>query len=157
MMGIRTYADTSVFGGVFDEEFEEPSRAFFDLVRSGKFSLAVSDVSAAEIEGAPREVRDFFEALLPHMHVVAIDAAVQGLRDAYIAAGVVGERSVDDAAHVAAAVVAGCELIVSWNFRHIVHFEKIRGYNEVGVRQGFNEVEIRSPREVLSYEDDEEI
>ena len=39
---MRVYADTSVFGGVFDAEFEAASMAFFDLVRRCPFRLIVS-------------------------------------------------------------------------------------------------------------------
>jgi len=155
MTAIRTYADTSVFGGVFDDEFKEPSRAFFDLVQSGRFQLLISDLSRREVEEAPAPVRTFFDELLGRMEFVALDETAIALRDAYIQAGVVGPSSLDDAAHVAVATVAKAELIVSWNFRHIVHFEKIRHYNEVNASRGYGSVEIRSPLEVLDYEDED--
>lgn len=153
MKCVRTYADTSVFGGVFDEEFKVASRAFFDLVKRGRFELVVSDLCRLEIEQAPSQVKGHFDGLLAYMHLAPVDERVLDLRDAYLSAGVVGLRSLDDAAHVAAATVADVELIVSWNFRHIVHFEKIRLYNAVNVLEGYRSLEIRSPLEVLEYED----
>ena len=156
MKSIRTYADTSVFGGVFDEEFEEASRAFFELVRRGRFGLLISDVCRQEIALAPTQVREFFEGLLENMTVLPVDERVLALRDAYVTSGVVGPRWLDDAAHVAAATVAEADLIVSWNFRHIVHFERIRLYNAVNALHGYRAVEIRSPLEVLDYEDEED-
>lgn len=57
---MKVYADTSVFGGVFDEEFAEPSKEFFDEVKSGKFSLVVSALVQAEIASAPEDVQEFF-------------------------------------------------------------------------------------------------
>ncbi len=39
---IRVYTDTSVFGGVFDDEFKEETLSFFDLVKEGKFQLVIS-------------------------------------------------------------------------------------------------------------------
>lgn len=153
MKSVRTYADTSVFGGVFDEEFDSASRAFFDLVRQGRFELVVSDLCRLEIDQAPPQVKEHFDGLLEYMHIVPVDEHVLALRDAYIAAGVVGKQSLYDAAHVAAATVAEVELIVSWNFRHIVHFEKIRLYNAVNALEGYRSIEIRSPLEVLDYED----
>ena len=71
------------------------------------------------------------------------------LRDRYLAAGVVGPASVDDAHHVALATIAHADLIVSWNFKHIVHFEKIRGFNAVNLREGYQTIEIHSPKEVV--------
>ena len=54
-----------------------------------------------------------------------------------------------DAHHVAIATVAGCDIIVSWSFRHIVHFDKIRGFNATNLREGYRAIDIRSPREVV--------
>lgn len=157
MPGIKVYCDTSVFGGVFDEEFEKASIAFFDLVRQGRFNLLVSDLCRVEIDGAPEQVKFFFNSLMTHMHLVPINEPILMLRDAYVKAGIVGSRWLDDAAHVAAAAVAEADLIVSWNFRHIVHFDKIRLYNEVNIANGFRVVDIRSPLEVVDYEDEENI
>jgi len=151
---LTAYTDTSVFGGVFDDEFKTPSRAFFDLAQSGRLVLVVSDVSRQEVALAPRKVRALFESMLPFMRLVPVDSEVFALRDAYVSAGVVGARRADDAAHVAAATIAGADVIVSWNFRHMVHVEKIRAYNEVNASRGHRAIDIRSPLEVIEYEDE---
>ncbi len=152
---LRIYADTSVFGGVFDEEFEAPSRSFFELVRAGRFSLLISDVTRQEISLAPDAVQVYFDQLLAFVRLLPVDEPVLALRDAYVAAGILTAKWANDAAHVAAATVAGADLIVSWNFRHIVHFDKIRLYNAVNAMKGFRPLEIRSPLEVIDYEDEE--
>jgi hypothetical protein len=74
---------------------------------------------------------------------------VLALRDAYINAGVVGYASTEDAEHVAAASVAGADMIISWNFKHIVHYDKIAGYNAVNMSHGYRVIQIFSPREVV--------
>ena len=76
------------------------------------------------------------------------DPAFDALRDAYIEAGVVGAESREDAEHVAAASVAEVDILVSWNFRHIVHFDKISGYQGVNMIHGYRPVSIYSPKEV---------
>lgn len=48
----RIYLDTSIFGGVFDSEFEEPGKEFVRQIRLGIYSIVVSDVVRREIEGA---------------------------------------------------------------------------------------------------------
>jgi hypothetical protein len=154
---LRVYSDTSVFGGVFDDEFKTASSSFFGLVQRGRFELLVSDVTRAEIDDAPAQVKVLFDSLLGRMILIAVDDQVLSLRDAYVAAGVVGHRWLDDAAHVAAASVVQADLIVSWNFRHIVHFDKIRLYNEVNIKQGYRVIDIRSPMEVVDYEDEESL
>jgi hypothetical protein len=150
------YTDTSVFGGVFDDEFMLASREFFDLVRQGRFELMVSDISRKEIAFAPPNVRSVFDEMLPMLRMAAIDEKVLQLRDAFVSAGIVGEKWTDDAGHVAAATIAGADLIVSWNFKHIVHFDKIRQYNAISVLNGYREIDIRSPAEVIDYDDQED-
>ena len=150
---LGVYTDTSVFGGVFDDEFESASRLFFDLVRLGRFELLVSDILRKEIASAPAHVRALFEDMLPHMRAIPTDDEMFNLRDAYISANIVGEKWADDAGHVAAATIGGADLIVSWNFKHIVHFDKIRQYNALNLLNGYRQVDIRSPAEVIDYEE----
>ena len=75
------------------------------------------------------------------------------LQQRYIESRVVTEKSEDDALHVAVATVAKCDLIVSWNFKHIVHFDKIPKYNAVNILSGHGQIGIYSPLEIISYED----
>lgn len=145
--------DTSVFGGVFDDEFSAPSGQFFELVRQGRFTLLVSDIVRQEITAAPPQVQSLFQEMLPFMRLVAVDEEVLALRDACVAAGILGEKWADDAGHVAAATIGGAELIVSWNFQHLVHFEKARRYNAINMLHGYNTLDIRSPAEVIDYEE----
>ena len=77
---IRIYADTSVFGGIFDKEFETPSRVFFDAVRKSRFSLITSELVRQEIEAAPVKVQNFFFEILP----IAEIAEVTGLTESQV-------------------------------------------------------------------------
>jgi len=150
---IQVYADTSVFGGVFDEEFSEASSVFFEQVRSGRFRLAVSPVVEEEVIAGPPDVRAFYESILSSIEMLRVSDEAVRLQEGYLAAGVVGPRSAADALHVAVAAVAGCQMIVSWNFRHIVHYDKIPLYNAISVRQGYLPIGIHTPQEVIHYED----
>lgn len=151
----RVYADTSVFGGAFDEEFATWSQVFFDQVESGRFLLVTSALVQAELQGAPEKVVELFDQLLLDAEIVAVDEETERLQQAYLSAGVVTAKWATDALHVALATVARCVLIVSWNFKHIVHFEKIPLYNAVNTLEGYNQRAIYSPREVISYAEDE--
>lgn len=71
------------------------------------------------------------------------------MRKAYLAAGVVGPASSNDAAHIAVATVADVDIVVSWNFKHIVHFDKIAGFEGVNLLHGFRSPRIHSPKEVV--------
>lgn len=154
MKRLRIYVDTSVYGGPFDEEFSEPSRRFFEEARQGRYTLVISDVTVREIQKGPPDVRRFFLAFPEErMERVIMTNEVVMLRDRYIQAGILGPVRLDDAAHVALATVAEVDLIVSWNFRHLVHFEKVRQYNAVNLSLGYRSIEIRSPMEVI-HEDE---
>jgi len=147
---LRLYIDASVIGGCFDEEFSEESCALLQAAEEGKVTLIVSDLLALEMEFAPQRVRDRFASLPPaSLEPVLRTAESEGLRDAYLEAGVVGPRAANDAHHVALATVARADVLVSWNFRHIVHLDKIRGFNAVNLKEGYGPIEIRSPREII--------
>jgi predicted nucleic acid-binding protein len=150
MRRLRVYADTSVFGGCFDPEFKLESRKFFDEVRQGRFTLLISNVTLAELQSAPEDVRRVL-ADLPADQVELVEASdeTEALRQAYLEAGIVGPLSSNDAAHVAAATTSGADIVVSWNFKHIVHFEKIAGFEGVNLLRGFRSPRIYSPREVV--------
>lgn len=155
-MPIRTYADTSVYGGVHDTEFADASRAFFQNVQSGRFSLVTSAVVAEELSEAPAAVRDEFEDLLPETEVVDVTPDALALQEAYLDAGILTPQWEDDALHIALATVGNCDLVVSWNFSHIVHFQKIPQYNAVNTLHGYEELAIHSPPEVNSNDENQE-
>ena len=155
MSKVRVYVDTSVFGGTQDEEFVQFSRHFFDRVKQGDFTVLVSPQLLAELELAPNKVRQVLENLSPEtIEEVPVNSEVEALADAYIAAGVLGEGSKADAIHVAAATVAGADLILSWNFSRLVRYDRIRMFNGVNILRGYHAVDIRSPMEVAHEEED---
>nr|VFJ61564.1 MAG: Predicted nucleic acid-binding protein, contains PIN domain [Candidatus Kentron sp. DK] len=150
---MKVYVDTSVFGGVFDEEFAEDSRKFFEDLKAGKFDLVISALVEEEVKSAPQQVRAHFNQFSSSAEIAGIGPEVLDLRDAYLAAGIVTRKSMDDAAHVALATVSGCAIIVSWNFKHIVHFQKIPKYNAVNILNGYHSIDIYPPSSVISYDD----
>jgi len=151
---ISVYADTSVFGGVFDEEFRDPSKAFIEAVRAGRFVLVTSELVRQKIAAAAQAVRQLFEEMLVVADVAAVTAETLQLQQAYLHADIVSERFATDALHVALATVSGASMIVSWNFRHIVNFRKIPKYNAVNTLHGYGDIAIYSPLEVIQYEEE---
>lgn len=151
----RVYTDTSVFGGVFDKEFARLSHLFFEQVRSKRFQLVVSPIVQDEIQFAPENVRDLFDNLYPLMEFTEISEQALLLRQAYLNAGIVTPKSSSDALHVAIATVTNCHFIISWNFKHIVHFQKIPLYQAVNKIHGYQELNIYSPLEVIDNGDED--
>jgi len=145
----RLYLDTSVFGGCLDAEFAEDSRRVIDAVMSGKARLLFSEVVEAELLGAPDAVRLLFAELPDEARErIAFSPEVEALAREYVARGVVPEAWLEDCRHVASATVARADAIVSWNFRHIVKLDKIKGYNQVNLLNGYGLLTIVSPKEV---------
>jgi len=152
---IRAYADTSVFGGAFDEEFAEATSTFLRQVREGRLDLVTSLVVRGELEDAPPAVRSLFAELTAGAEVVRTSPEARTLHDAYLEARVVSQRWSTDALHVALATVTGCHAIVSWNFKHIVHLRRIRAYNAVNAVMGYPPIAVHSPLEVVEHEEED--
>jgi PIN domain len=151
----RLYFDTSVFGGVYDEEFEEISTLLFEKVRLGQIICVYSDLSEAELQNAPLQVREYFEALpKEYMQFVEVTEEAYELAQKYLDEKVVGPTSADDCRHIATATLNKVDFLVSWNFKHIVNVFRIRGYNSINLRCGYLQLDIRSPKEIVYNEDE---
>jgi hypothetical protein len=145
----RVYADTSVLGGCEDDEFRGASRRLLEAFATGELTLVLSELTLRELERAPEPVRmallqvpaEFIEAL-------ALSTEAEELAATYIDEGAVGERMRADALHIALATVARVDVLVSWNFKHIVNLRRIHAYNAVNLKKGYPLLEIRTPREV---------
>ena len=151
----RLYFDTSVFGGVYDEEFEEISTLLFEKVRLGQIICVYSDLSETELENAPQRIKEFF-AGIPKKHTQKVEVTQEAfeLAQIYLAEKVVGPTSADDCRHIATATINKVDYLVSWNFKHIVNVFRIRGYNSVNLRSGYSQLDIRSPKEIVNNEDE---
>lgn len=148
----RIYTDTSVIGGCFDEEFSTLSAQLFDRFRNGLDTLVLSDLTLAELEAAPPQVREVLQAMPESvLEEVTFNAETSELAQEYLAAGVIGAAHLADARHIATATIQRVDVLVSWNFKHIVNLDRIRGYNSVNLRLGYPLLEIRSPQEVLRH------
>lgn len=152
-MKIRIYTDTSVLGGCEDEEFAEYSVRLMEGFVRGERVLVLSNLTVQELAAAPADVRRRLAAVPEaHIETLQLDAESKELAEAYIATGVLTASMRADAQHIAIATVARVDVLVSWNFKHIVNLQRIQGYNSVNLRKGYPMMEIRTPREVLSDE-----
>jgi len=150
MKKFRVYIDTSILGGCEDEEFSVASLKLVDCIRSGEFKVLVSDLLVRELSLAPERIKGILQSIpLENIEQLSETEDAIGLQRAYIGARILGKASLNDALHVAIATVARADMIVSWNFKHIVHFDKIRMFNAVNLREGYGIIDIRSPLEVI--------
>ena len=149
----RIYLDTSVIGGYYDTEFEEDTRILFEKIKLGQFHVVLSDITEGELQEAPEMIRNLFIELSAGLatKIELTEEAVQ-LADTYLAEKVVGKTSRIDCFHIALATIHQVDILVSWNFKHIVNVQRIRGYNAVNMKLGYPTIDIRSPKEIIYYE-----
>ena len=151
----RVYIDTSVVGGYFDEEFSDVTQLFFQQFQRGGFIFVVSDLLDLELLNAPPKVRDLMSQFNPDFFErVTLTEEATDLANRYIAENVVGKTSLTDCRHIALATLSRVDVLASWNFKHIVNLQRIKGYNSVNLRLGYPLLEIRSPKDIITYEND---
>ena len=145
---IQLYLDTSVFGGFFDKELEVHTKPLFERIIKGEFTLALSDTTQEELAVAPQHVRDLMQLIkADYIENIKTTAEAYDLANEYISENVVGQTSYSDCVHIALATIHKADFLISWNFKHIVNVQRIRGYNTINLRNGYPLLEIRSPRE----------
>ena len=151
---LTLYLDTSIIGGYFDDEFMLDTQQLFCEIQAGQYDIVISDLTLKELIKAPENVRTLLRDLAINFNeVIATDECVE-LASEYLAEKVVGQTSLDDCIHIATATVYKVDVLVSWNFKHIVNVHRIRGYNAVNMKNGYQPIDIRSPNNLISYEDE---
>ena len=148
----RIYIDTSVVGGYYDEEFKEATIQLFERLDKNEVIFVVSDLLDLELINAPQLVREHllkYSADKFQRVELTKDAII--LADTYIEEKVVGSTSLEDCRHIALATIYKVDVLASWNFKHIVNLQRIKGYNSVNVRLGYSILEIRSPKDLVNY------
>ena len=154
----RIYIDTSVIGGCHDEEFSQWSNGLMKDFQVGNFQAVVSTIVDAEIIDAPENVKETYYELLSLDHeFIDVSEESVALAETYLQRGILTPKFTDDALHIAIASVANVDVLVSWNFKHIVHFDKIRQFTAVNIELGYRPLQIYSPREVTHYGDEKDV
>ena len=150
---LTLYLDTSVIGGYYDVEFEKETKLLFEDIANGEYRVLCSTLTEDELIKAPERVRKLLSEL-PESIKQKIELTEEAtlLADCYITENVVGKTSREDCLHIAMATINRADILVSWNFKHIVNVKRIRGYNAINLKYGYPTIDIRSPKEIISYE-----
>jgi hypothetical protein len=151
----KVYVETSVWGMTLANQpraLREPTTQFLRQCGSGIFVPYISTVVIEEIAQAPataaaRMLREI-NKLAPAQ--VEPSEKSEELAEAYLRAGVIPAKKRDDARHVAIATVAGLEIVVSWNHRHLANERKRALFSEVNRQAGYEQqLLIHTPFEVI--------
>lgn len=149
----RIYIDTSVIGGYYDTEFEVATRKLFERITNKDFAIFFSEVNETELILAPPHIQEV-KNLIPIdcLNFIEMSDEVETLAQTYISEKALGKASENDAYHIALSSVHRLDCLISWNFKHIVNFDKIKMFNSINMRLGYLLIDIRSPFEFLKDE-----
>jgi len=153
------YIETSVFGFYFDPEPRNALRrkavqTLFSQVELGLLHAGVSLLTIAELDGAHESTRAGLVGLADRLEKLSADAnEVDGLAERYISENIVPRAAATDARHAAFASVVGAEMLVTLNLKHLANEWAERRLNAVNMRESYPQIRIRTPEEVVRYED----
>ena len=150
----RIYIDTSILGGYFDKEFDTPTQKLFAEVKKGEYKVVISNITEGELLNAPERVKTLLSDLSIDYEVLTLTDDAVNLAKEYIKENVVGQTSYEDCLHIAIATIFKLDLLVSWNFKHIVNIKRIREYNGINIKNGYPLLEIRSPKDLINHENE---
>lgn len=131
------------------------TRSFFERFENNELIFVVSDLLDVELIRAPKNVKELLHNYSADKfeRIELTEDAIK-LANTYIEEKVVGKTSLEDCRHIALATISKVDVLVSWNFKHIVNLERIKGYNSVNLRLGYQMIEIRSPKDLIKYENE---
>lgn len=156
---IKVYLDTSVISYLDQQDAPEQmqeTREVWERIKSGRYEVFISDVVLRELGECKDEAKR--NLLIGHLseikyNLVAIDDQIVSLADRIVGSGVLKQRNIDDCQHIAAAILSDCDIIVSWNFKHIVNVKTIRGIKVITTVEGYKDLLIYQPTALLDEEE----
>ena len=159
MAKLKVYLDTSVISYLYQldaTERMEDTLEVWEMFRNKKYDVYISNIVLNEISGCNEEKLNILLEYLNEIEytVVETDENTVELAEKFIDFGILRQKSFDDCQHIAAAILAGCDIIISWNFKHIVNVKTVRGVKVITTLEGYKDLMIYPPSVLLESEDD---
>ncbi|HHE47636.1 MAG TPA: type II toxin-antitoxin system VapC family toxin [Candidatus Acetothermia bacterium] len=146
---MKLYLDTSVFSAYYDERTPERMRMTRDFWRVlERHEKLCSDLTIEELGQARSGLREKLLGLAQGFTVINLTDEMRELAKLYVREGLVPSKYFADAFHIAAAVLGGADILVSWNFKHLVIRSTRLLVNYINANQGLRTIEILAPPEV---------
>ena len=150
---IKLYIDTSVWNFALETERSDclMTNEFLQAIKSNEYSVFISDIVLSEILNAYEPRRSKLQELLNiyGYEMLNVDESTRDLANIYIKEGLIPQNEINDSQHIAVATVNRCNLLVSWNFKHMVKAKVIMGVHYINHREGFGLIDIVSPEHFL--------
>lgn len=162
MKKLKIYLDTSVISYLLQpdapEKMEE-TRRFWEILKEGRiYEVYISDIVLNEISRCSKEKLDILLAFLNQIeyNIIGTDEKILELADKFIDFGILKQKCIEDCQHIAAALLAECDIITSWNFKHIVNVKTIKGVKVITTLEGYKDLLIYPPSVLLEDENDDD-
>ena len=156
---IKVYLDTSVISYLDQQDTPEKmqeTREAWGLIKAGRYEIFISDVVLRELNDCKEETKR--KMLFSHLseikyNLITVDESTVALAEKIIDNGVLKKKNLDDCQHISAAILSNCDIIISWNFKHIVNVKTIRGIKVITTVEGYKDLLIYPPSALLSEEE----
>ncbi len=157
MKKLKVYLDTTIISFLQAEDAQEKmaiTKEFWKIAIAGKYEIVFSQVTLREVLRCSEPKRSIMTNYLQQIHfkVFEVSEEMQQLAEKYVEEGLIPVKYKDDAFHLAAATVENCDIVLSWNFTHIVKPKTIFGVNGVNNMLGYRHIEIMSPESMLEVD-----
>ena len=157
---LKVYLDTSIVSYLDQQDAPDKMNEtlrLWELFRQEKFDVYISDVVIREINQCPPEKLTVLQRFLDEISytVIETDESTLELAEKFIDFGILRQTSLDDCQHIAAAIISGCDIITSWNFKHIVNVKTVRGVKTITTLEGYKDLLIYPPSILIESEDEE--
>lgn len=158
MKKLKVYLDTSVISHLMQEDVPEKmadTLKLWDMFKEGKYDVYLSTVTLEEVSDCPEPKRSQMYDYLEQINYTPIEITddMSDIAQQIIDMSILTKKSYDDCQHIAAAVIYGCDCIISWNFKHIVNIKTIRGVRAITNLKGYKPIEILNPSVLLESEE----
>lgn len=158
MRKLKVYLDTSVISHLEQEDVPEKmeqTRKVWDILQTGRYEIVISDLVLAEINECKEPKRTLLKEYLSQINYerVEITEETEEIANEIINEKILNSKSFDDCLHIASAILNDCNIIVSWNFKHMVNVDTINGVRRITFAKRYNNMDIYAPYVLLNEKD----
>lgn len=160
MRKLKVYLDTSVISHLDQRDAPEKmndTRLLWNLFQQQRYEVYISDIVLNEIGRCQEEklalLLDFLSRI--HYKIIQTNEDTVALAEKFIDFGILRKKSFDDCQHIAAAILGGCDIIISWNFKHIVNVKTARGVKVITTLEGYKDLLVYPPSVLLEGDEDD--
>ena len=158
MKKLKLFIDTSVISHLDTPDTPEKmhdTHKLWDEIKSGVYDIILSDIVIKEIMRCSQPKLDILLGFLAEIEYQRIDSndETEEIAAQIIRLKILKEKNIDDCMHISAAIVSGCDYLVSWNFKHMVNVKTIKGVRAITNLLGYKSIDIVQPTMLVETED----